>query len=62
MRMFYYEELRKSLEKAFKKAEDEGLSDLSCIVIKILIELDFSQLINFNRNHKVHVKTVCVYF
>lgn len=50
MRKYYYEELRFSLEKAFKLADHEGLSDMNCIVIKIIIDLDYSQLINYNRN------------
>ena len=47
--MFYYTELNNSLEKVLKRSEEEGLSDLNCIVIKVSLELDFSHLINYNR-------------
>lgn len=52
--MFYYEILRQSFEKVMKKSEDEGLSDLNCIVFKVPIELDFSHLINYNRTYRIY--------
>ena len=52
---FYHDTLKDAFEKVLRKSETEGITDLNCISIKIPIELDFSNLINYNRilNHSI---------
>ena len=46
---FYYDTLKEAFDRVIKKSEVEGITDLNCISIKVPIELDFSNLINYNR-------------
>ena len=46
---FYYGTLKNAFDEVIKKSKAEGITDLNCIVIKVPIELDFSNLINYNR-------------
>lgn len=38
------------MERAVKTSQSEGICDLSCIIVKVPIELDFASLIDYNRN------------
>lgn len=49
---FYYDTLKEAFDRVIKKSEVEGITDLNCISIKVPIELDFSNLINYNRKFK----------
>lgn len=52
--------LRNSFERVLKKSENEGLSDMNCLVFKVPIDLDFSHLINYNR--KIQNLSLSYYF
>lgn len=49
---FYYDALKSVFDEVIKKSQLEGITDLNCVVFKVPIELDFSNLINYNRNPK----------
>lgn len=59
---FYYDTLKEAFDRVIKKSEVEGITDLNCISIKVPIELDFSNLINYNRKSNFVYKFIFNYF